>query len=147
MLFFVFFCLRRVAPVSALFWPVAGLGLSRALLPLYMFALATLGRLSPCRRYCAGVSGCRGFPAVSGVGVVGVVGLFVCVIAWLSSSPSVAGCRPVAVCGLQAVAVCAYPCQGVRLSNKCSIRAFRTNFRNTCSTVVLPQSVRISDRI
>jgi hypothetical protein len=66
--FFVFFCLRRVAPVSALFWPVAGVGLSRAVLPLYMFALATLGRLSPC----------RGFPAVSPVGVVGVVSLFVC---------------------------------------------------------------------
>jgi len=72
LLFFVFFCLRRVAPVSALFCPVAGLGLSRAVLHLYMFALATLGRLSPVEDIA------RVFLAV---GVVGVVGLFVCVIA------------------------------------------------------------------
>jgi hypothetical protein len=38
--FFVFFYLRRVAGVSALFWSVAGLGLSRALLPLYMSSVA-----------------------------------------------------------------------------------------------------------
>jgi hypothetical protein len=67
--FFVFFCLRRVAGVFALFLPVAGLGLSRVISPLYMFALATLGRLSPC----------RGFSAVLLVGIVGYVGLFVCV--------------------------------------------------------------------
>ena len=112
LVFFKFFCLFLSSACRACFCPVLacrGLGLSRALLPLYMFALATLGRLSPC----------RGFPAVLLVGLVGYVGLFVCVIAWLSSSPSVAGCRPVWVYVLQAVAVCAYPCQGVRLSNKC----------------------------
>jgi hypothetical protein len=94
--FFCFFCLRRVAPVFALFWPVAGLGLSRAVSPLYMFALATLGRLSPC----------RGFPAVLPVGFVGSVGLFVCVIAWLSKRGRLSPCR----------GVCASSCRGVPVS-------------------------------
>ena len=37
--------------------------------------------------------------------------------------------------------------QGARHSNKRSIRVIRTNVRNTCSTVFLSQSVRISYRI
>jgi hypothetical protein len=75
--FFVFFCLRRVAGVSALFPPVLPSGLSRAVLPLYLLPLATLGRLSPCLPVAdiwRVSSPCRGFPSV---GVVGFVGLFV----------------------------------------------------------------------
>ena len=98
MLFFVFFCVRRVAGVSALFWPV---------LPSHLFAgvLASLyvrlGRLSPCLPV-AGLwrvsSPCRGLRPV---GVVGSVGLFVCVIAWrfvcLSKRGRLSPCRAVCV--------------------------------------------------
>jgi hypothetical protein len=130
--FFQVFLSFFVFGVSRLFLPC--FGLSRVLACRGRFHLSICSPWLPLAGSHPVADIARVFLAV---GVVGVVGLFVCVIAWLSSSPSVAGCRPVAGCALQAVAVCVYPCQGVRLSNKCSIRAFRTNFRNTCSRVFL----------
>ena len=92
----MFFCVRRVAGVSALFSPVAGLRLLRAVLPLYMFALAILGRPS----LCLPVAGCR-------LSVLSVLSVCLCV------PVSVAGFHPVAGRVLRAVAVCLYPCQAV----------------------------------
>jgi hypothetical protein len=121
--FFAFFCLFLSSACRACFcpvlacrgsWPVAGALTSLYVRLGYPWQALTLSRLS-CRFACRSCRLCR----------------FVCVC------DCVAGCRPVAACVLRAVAVCLYPCQGVRLSNKCSIRAFRTNFRNTCSRVFL----------
>ena len=77
------------------------------------------------------VAGCRLWP----VGVVGVVGLFVCGCIGRGCS------RPVAVCVFRRFALwrLRVACIGGRLSGcqNFSVSDFRTNFRNTCSIVFL----------
>jgi len=102
----------------------------RGRLGLFVVRLGYLGRLSPCRGYLAGSNAVAG-RGLRPVGVVGVVGLFMCVIAWLSISPSVAGSHPVAVCVFR-------PFKLSRFGSPCISRGgavCRTGVRNKCSTI------------
>jgi hypothetical protein len=130
--------------VSRLFLPC--FGLSRVLVCRGRFCLFICSpwlslkgsRLACLSRVCGGclhpVAGCC-------LSVLSVLSVCLCV------PVSVAGFHPVAGRVLQAVAVCLYPCQAVRRSNKCSIRVVRTSFRNKCSNGFFGQSGRISNRI
>jgi hypothetical protein len=98
-----------------------------------MFALATLGRLSPCLsvadiwRVCLA---CRGLPSV---GVVGVVGLFVCVIAWRFVCLSKRGRLS--------------PCRGAWQALRVLLRDIRTSVSNKIPNEFVRHFQNFSDRI